>query len=337
MQALNYPASAARGLRRYIDELKTKAVNAAEFEADFVACEQLIRLLETAEHFQLPENGDILNDRLKGIKGKGVRLPYQLITASYHISNTIDVDGTDVDGTTVDGSKLEPVPKRVTLAYQREIQAGTPDAELFPGCQRICEVAAIFGRDNGEWVPCISIALFPADQWDGAGYEGELARAPELMTKPTGVAFVGRVKIILPGRYKRLARTYGPQHAERAAYHDIAAEVSAVLEMCEALTCSNVHEATIQHAKPGLNERRIRDGKLPLWETKVLTIDVPVSRTNPTPWQGGTHATPRLHLCQGYIRSWPNDPTRNIWINDYARGDPAKGSIKKTYKLRAAP
>ena len=102
--------------------------------------------------------------------------------------------------------------------------------------------------------------------------------------------------------------------------------------MCEALTCSNVKEQVIQRANPRLNARRAREGCLPFLETKVLTVVAPKQK-GAAPYQGGAHDSPKFHLCSGHIRSWPNDPTRNIWIEDYARGDRAKGEVKKTYKV----
>ena len=112
------------------------------------------------------------------------------------------------------------------------------------------------------------------------------------------------------------------------------ATANLLTELCEALTCTNVRESVIQRAKPGLNERRIRDGKLPILETKILTLDLPISKRVKLPHQGGTHAIPiGTQLCRGHIRGWPNDPTRNIWIDDYARG--TGDVIKKTYKVRA--
>lgn len=329
MQALNYPAAAARSLRKFIDEGRSKNFN-GEFDPDIDACERLLGLLQMdiCQHFQMPEGGHIFDDKLKGIRGRAIRLPYPLISVSYHCGP----EHTFL-GETYDSSQLIPVPKRVTVAIElprEKLPEGKQD--IFPGCQRVCMVMALFSEGD-EWRPCMSVALFPTDRWDGTGYEGDTFDPPAILKEPGGASFIARVSIMLPHFFNLATMAHGRDYAERSSYHDIGGEVAVVLELCEALTCTNVRSSVIQRAKPGLNARRARDGKLPILETKMLTVEVPI-RHGATPHRGGTHATPiGMQLCRGHIRGWPKDPTRNMWIEDYARGDASKGVIKKTYAV----
>jgi hypothetical protein len=331
MKALNYPAAAARGLARFIAKGKASP-HAAAFATDIRQCERFLELLLMPEcqHFQLPEGGRIFDDQLKGIQGKPARLPYGLVSISYRCDNNRDY------GDTFDGSKLIHVPKRVVLAIEIPAHEVAENyAHLFPGCERLCMVMAILCQQGEEWRPCIGCAILPMDQWDGTGYEGDIDRPPTFMKEPDGHAFMGKIRIMLPTHYDQLKRTHGADYAARSLYYDIGGEAAVVLELCEALTCSNVKEHIIQRANPRLNARRAREGHLPFLETKILTVVVPKQK-GAAPYRGGTHDSPGFHLCSGHIRGWPNDPTRNIWIEDYARGDRAKGEVKKTYKVVAA-
>ena len=117
--------------------------------------------------------------------------------------------------------------------------------------------------------------------------------------------------------------------------HDIADETRTVLELCEALTCSNVGTATIQEANEAKNARRVRDGKLPLFETKVLTLNVPQNRIGHQGEPVGVErAGPRHHLRRGHIRNLADG--RRIWVPSCSVGDPLKGVVDKTYSLRKA-
>jgi hypothetical protein len=330
VKALNYPAAAARGLRQWLDEGRQGGVDPA-LAADYEACQRLLALLEhpDCQHFQLPDGGHFFNDKLKGIQGKPVRLPYPLISISYHCPMPPGAEET------FDGSKLVHVPRRVAVAIEMGRDALAPrHSRIFPGCERICMVMALFNTATAPdlWRPCASVALMPTDKWDGTGYEGETIDPPTFMKEPGGVAFMGKISIMLPGFHQETIRNHGKDWAARSACYDIGGEGAAVLELCEALTCSNVKQHVIQRANPRLNARRAREGHLPFLETKVLTVVVPKPK-GASPYRGGTHDSPGFHLCSGHIRSWPNDPTRNIWIEDYARGDRAKGEIRKTYKV----
>lgn len=110
---------------------------------------------------------------------------------------------------------------------------------------------------------------------------------------------------------------------------DATSELWILLELCEALSCKNVVTEPIERIDPKINARRIRKGKLPLYETRRLVIEVPqadVARTS----RGGTHASPRQHLRRGHIRRLPSG---NVWVNAHVVGSAAKGVIEKTYAV----
>lgn len=105
---------------------------------------------------------------------------------------------------------------------------------------------------------------------------------------------------------------------------------SSVLELIEALSCSNVTHEPIEKINPAVNARRIRDGKLPLYETRCLVINAGKS-VGVGNGIGGTHGSPRQHLRRGHIRRHPT--AGNIWVNSCVVGSSELGVIEKQYAV----
>jgi len=107
--------------------------------------------------------------------------------------------------------------------------------------------------------------------------------------------------------------------------------VRAVLDFLLALSCSNVREEISQKGSNDISRMmRKKQGKPPLYETRVLVIDRSVKKVFQTS-QGGTHESPRQHLRRGHIRRLPKG---NIWINSCVVGSAEKGSIEKSYTVK---
>ena len=112
--------------------------------------------------------------------------------------------------------------------------------------------------------------------------------------------------------------------------HGITNDAKALLEFLEALTCRNVSMSNYQDAFKD-NDKRIKEGKLPFYETKMLVIDTQYTAGSKTV-NGGSHASPRQHLRRGHIRR--HATAGNIWIQSSVVGDPTKGSISKSYQVK---
>lgn len=97
-----------------------------------------------------------------------------------------------------------------------------------------------------------------------------------------------------------------------------------------ALSCSNINIETEIKPDAELNKARIKKGKVPLFEYRVLKID-----TQSTVFDGstlsGTHASPRTHLRRGHIRRLKNGTT--VWVNGCVVGVNNKGIINKDYMV----
>lgn len=114
-------------------------------------------------------------------------------------------------------------------------------------------------------------------------------------------------------------------------FNFVAAAIRPILELLEALSCRNVSTTNHQEAFTG-NAKRVKAGKLPFYETRMLVIDTQYNPSGKTGNGGGSHASPRQHLRRGHIRR--HQTAGNIWIQSSVVGDPTKGSINKSYQVR---
>lgn len=101
-----------------------------------------------------------------------------------------------------------------------------------------------------------------------------------------------------------------------------------LLSFLAALNCSNIEQKD-QLAPVKLNKKRESNGKLPLFDYKVLTINTKetISKKGEST---GTHASPRQHLRRGHIRRLKN---KHVWVNSCVVGDATKGMVKKDYNI----
>lgn len=103
-----------------------------------------------------------------------------------------------------------------------------------------------------------------------------------------------------------------------------------LLRFLSALSCSNINIETEIKPDAKLNKARIKKGKVPLFEYKVLKID-PQSTVSDGSTLSGTHASPRTHLRRGHIRRLKNGTT--VWVNGCVVGVNNKGIINKDYMV----
>lgn len=105
---------------------------------------------------------------------------------------------------------------------------------------------------------------------------------------------------------------------------------SIVLCLCRylmALNCCNT-KRTEHKPKPSQQSVRRALGRQPLFSTWTLEIDL--KRTEQEmPWQGRTHASPRLHLRRGHARQ--HRPGQWCWVQPHVVGDKSLGMIHKDY------
>lgn len=297
--ARNYAAQAAASLRFQAGEI-VKLTNDQTIRTDALLLGRMANEIEDSVHFAIPDGGKIFDDQLRGIQGKTIRLPYPSITVECFFS-----DG----GAIIDDSRVA-VKKRLVFAKQGT-NKGNSGIDFYVFC---C-------ADNGTWV-AMTLCLFIPD---------ELA-IPTQDQFPKGcLGLEAEYSVWLPGLY-RLTYKRDPSEKFEGAIQDVLGDVLWSLELLEALSCSNVTHEPIETIDPRKNAKRIKAGKLPIYETRILTIEAGKS-TQSGQNHGGTHASPRQHLRRGHIRRLAD---KNIWVNSCVVGKAETGVIEKQYHVKAA-
>ena len=121
-----------------------------------------------------------------------------------------------------------------------------------------------------------------------------------------------------------------PEIEENHGRNRIDSICTCLFGLIEALNCKNVSTVNAQNASTK-NEKRIKAGKIPFYETKMLVINAHSVLSNKTDDISGTRASPRQHLRRGHIRRLASG---NIWINSFLAGDATKGTITKSYTVK---
>ena len=342
-QPLNYSAQAESELRK----LAPLAVaNGNPDEADIMIW--LANQIRDAVHFVMPEDGRIFDDRFKGIQGAMARLPFPLITLEYQ--------SVQDPGMSTEGKPLYKATKRVLIAmelsaeglldlakrffkgiplpekYTSQMPTAFPDGVIF--------VTGLFYIDYEGlpvWSPCYAAWLLPVKGWDQV--DASKAIKPLRTRDQESVAELsvsGRPFPVFWRAWTEMVDRMGQEMTDRYIANDIGAEAIVVLELIEALNCRNVKVSTLQSVKPAVNARRVRDGKLPLYETKILTVDV--SDRKPGKPRGPleeARASPGEHLRRGHTQSY-NTREGKVWLwkQDIVASVGNPRAIKKIYKVK---
>jgi hypothetical protein len=168
--------------------------------------------------------------------------------------------------------------------------------------------------------------------WEYQSVNGEIILRPVSKVDPENELYIaGRLSILLPEVFML---SYGAQgmFGLRSAGNDVLGEVRSTLNLCEALSCSNVKADTLQFENKKANIKREKKGKLPIYETKVLTIESPMSsRTGLDGFGCSDRKSPRQHLRRGHIRRISDN--RKIWVNSCVVGTADGGRIDKSYRV----
>jgi len=311
--ARNYAAQAQHDLNTQSQLLKK--INKYPNDAEKVKA--LASMIGSAVHFVLPDGAKIIADKLQGIKNTVVRLPYPVITIEYFTQDDEYIDPT-----------LIYVPKRLIVAIQttKEVVEQMTMVSLKDTNDNWIIIFSIF-QDNriNKWVP-LSLGWALNGEWDNPTNTSEI----KLGKNPSSIGITGLPFVFLADVLEDID-LIKREAVVKSVLSDIHSEVLAVLELCEALSCSNVTHEVMKPIDTAKNAKRIKQGKLPMYETRILVVRATDNKTYPNRNSGNTHKSPRQHLRRGHIRKLQND--KKVWVNPCIVGSSDNGVIQKQYQV----
>jgi hypothetical protein len=292
--AKNYAAQAANGLVWFCDYLSFLG-----HPEDAASVFATIKTINESVKFCIEDNGRIFNDGLKALKGNRINLPFKKTCIEYYHHNTTG----QKDYVIEEGHSVERMSEVVLI------------------CADIEEVIATVPSDISDSIVISMVLFFEKDKrW-------QLAEHGICVKKDYFIDGIGLQSFTsIPGYKKQCDEKFGRTNVE-----DLTSSVpylKSAFEFLEALSCRNVEQSIYQQASPK-NEQRLKSHKLPIYETKFLTIKQTVKEYS----KNGIvtyHASPRQHLRRGHIRRIESG---NIWVNSCVVGDSSKGVIEKQYKV----
>lgn len=290
ISAKNYAAQAEKSL---LDQ--SKMLLECGFIEDSKKYLTISTAIKNSIKFVVPDGGLILDDNLKGLnKLSEVKLPYDSICIEF----------------------LRDKVKYVILAIQ------TKDGIV------VYDIVKLGNTE--EWVGNPHQCTIPY-KWTYEIYENKesISNVADV-ENPNNSIVLEHFSVVLPSLYELLCSKIGKKKANDLCLHFLTIASHCVLGLCEALSCANIVIEPLTTIDKKKNEKRIKAGKLPLYETKILTIKTPAIQIK-SDSKCGSHASPRQHLRRGHIRRYPN---KNIWINACIVGDPMKGVINKSYVIK---
>lgn len=118
-----------------------------------------------------------------------------------------------------------------------------------------------------------------------------------------------------------------PSHMDKT---NMEAVIIPVLAFLSALNCSNIKQVESRPSEK-LQASRRKKGKLPLYSTWTLAINIPGKSASENDI-GGTHASPRVHLRRGHPRQYA--PGKYTWVQPCVVGNTSSSMVNKDYAAR---
>ena len=296
VEALNYFRQASPAIRQ--DWLRRMLVSGHQTDAM-----ELLEWLETGKRavkFVLPDGGRILDDDLRGLP-RELRLPFHEVLIEYHA----EMGGRGIVEE-VFGDSGPTCPRRIVIA-----------------------------RQDGDWIEVYSVVQDQKEDgliWRPLPFAGRVRSTinePGAAASQIGAKSYAHILLNVRATGTLAPTSLGADWPKHAAC-DLADEVRTVLELIEALTCSNVSHAPLDVRKP--NKSSIRKGALPFDEYRALVINAHRDARAPGAPGAGSNRSPREHLRRGHIRRLSED--RTVWVNATVVAAGSAGQLSKSYMVR---
>lgn len=335
LSAQNYASQVSGLIPIWIEEAERQ-----KRHNDAFALKSVLDIINKSHHFTLPDGGKVFDNELRGLHGIEARLPYPAITVESR-SRPTDKNTTPFgeDSEIWNVKQLSVASEVDTGVFKSALQklgdklnigsVDFPSADfLCSGGEKIIVVNSFctLNTDPDTWKPAVGSLFIKAGDFKiGSGNEGNSlydvsADRGGFTTRP----FLIDVFDMMVERYPG-----GAEEALKDISSDSLVDVMPLLELCEALSCSNVEAEPAYNI--GSQGKPRKKGKSPLFETHRLVLKRPGSQKSVQGSEASGIAR-RAHLRRGHIRRLPKG---NIWVNACAVGELKNGFLHKDYGVTA--
>lgn len=291
----------------------------------------LARDLERAVKFALPDGGRVLDDERSVARVfHDLRLPFPVVALEYRATGAVATHET-------------PSSKRIALVWDArqaipEVFAGSAPGAALHGSPGLFVQAVGYMDDYKLWAPVMAMAHIDLTAEPGAPAPGDVSDLElELVRhrlKPGHEKATGFPVSFIAHDVSFMHALGGEETAEAIFRADAGDEISAALSFAAVTACANVDVHRVVAAPAALNKKRVANGKVPFFDTRILELaDSGYARRTGAAAAGEarSHASPRAHLRRGHVRRLGD---RNVWVNAAAvnawRDEPAS----PRYELR---
>lgn len=327
IKSLNYSAHAIEDLQTLLRPLRGR-----ERDADTMAA--VVELLQLSTKFILPNCAELLDpEHFTQAHMDLLKLPYPIVALEIPWKPTRSL-------TSLGGIPLVPASRRIALCWEpsatpHSLQALNIILEKYPQSGVFVLPISYLDQDR-SWILGLGGTFIPYENSFRSSIDSsssitkrsiDALSVAGLMTKRSQ-HFRAEPFILLQDAFRR----HFSQDIDTGflcLMNDTRDEAQALLQACAVLNCSNVDTVEIPpNAK--LNKAREAGGKQPFFSYKILSLSADHAQTGNIS-QGGTHASPRMHLRRGHIRHLSQ---KTIWIRHTVVGSVSnRGVVTKDYKL----
>lgn len=323
-------------LTHAIEEIRKSSALASELTIGQSAISCMLDLFERGTPFLLPA-GNHLNIEVKSEAFKFLCLPYPATMLEY----PIDVKAYKVfNRNEATGATHESSKRCALLLDQSAIDTLRPFNEAFfqtcEGIKGFYICSLFYADDVKEWNISTSIAFISTEESDDNYINPD----------PDKRSTIGVRMTSLYPELTRLLQKKGmtPEQVQSIHEGDLIEDIVVSIKALACLSAKNIKSMTLP-APEALNRKRIKNGKKPFCEYKILDIFIP---PNVIVKEGKVKEEQKLHHA---LTHWASEgmkvhtvrahfKTRATGIfkwNSFVRGSSEKGEVRKAYRLKDKP
>lgn len=296
---------------------------------------RIAELLDQAVKFLLPERGELVDlSRIDEATLGMLRLPFPLIA--------LEVPFPPTGALITDGPMKESLStRRIVLAWDESFAAQSGLSPVY-GEPGIYVVSVYYADEERAWMAAPMGIFLPlanrvrlVANHGGTSPVDALVASTLLENESTTLkspVLDAHYFEVLPQLVRMVTEELGYETAMARMQLDVRDELMCVHGFCLTVNCVNVGLASLP-AEEKLNAKRIRSGKLPLYEYKVLDLPEPkaTSGAGGSRLEGQRNA-PRTHLRRGHPRRLPDG--RLTFVRAAVIGASNIGVVQKDYSVR---